>query len=193
MRLFFRKVLLLALPFLILILLYIVIDPYKKIWPDKYYSSEYELLSPGDVSTRLYLQNRGKYQYNSFVFGSSRATAYLCSEWSKYLPNDAHPFSYGAWNESILGIWRKIKLIDSLHDPVKNVLLIFDTDDTFADLSFDPLTNDHYLISGKGIYQYQLNGLINYYKNPRVVVTSIDYSLFHKRQVGTYGILLGIG
>jgi hypothetical protein len=167
---------------LALIILYVVIDPYKKIWNYKLYRSDYVMLNRGDVSTMVYLKNKKEYNFNSFIFGSSRSCAFTSKEWTKYLSKGSLALSYGSWNETIQGICNKLALLDSLNAPINNVLMIFDVDDTFNDLKWDPLSDDHYLISKKKSYDYHLSAIINYYKDPLLIITSIDYSLFHTRR-----------
>ncbi len=171
------------LPFFLMIGIYVVIDPYKKIWHHSVYLCDYIMLNRGDVSTHVYLYNRHLYKFNSFIFGSSRSTAFTSSSWSNYLHSPNVPFSYGSWNESVEGIYNKMALIDSLNDKLDNAIVIFDVDKTFADQSsYNPISNDHYLIAKKSIFDYQLSGIVNYYEDPLTVITSIDFSLFHKRR-----------
>ena len=42
------------------------------------------------------------------------------------------PFSFGAWNENIEGMYRRIKLIDSLGGPLRNAFIVMDVDGTFT-------------------------------------------------------------
>ncbi|MFD0748720.1 hypothetical protein ACFQZS_01110 [Mucilaginibacter calamicampi] len=182
MGLFFRKASLFILPFFILGLIYIAIDPYKKVWSYKNYNSTLVMLNRGDVSTMVYLKNRSHYQYNSFIFGSSRSTSFTSREWGKYLPKGSLAYSYGSWNEPIEGIYAKVALLDSLHAPLKNALIIVDVDRTFPKLDFNPIVNDHYLVSKKSKFDYHLSGLLSFYKSPVLVLSSLDYSIFHKKR-----------
>lgn len=183
MKLFFRKAGLFVLPFVLLIVLYVAIDPYKKIWHYDVYLCDYVMLNRGDISTKVYLNNRDKYKFDSFIFGSSRSTAFTSRQWGQYLSRYNTPYSYGSWNEPIEGIYNKLALVDSLNDNINNALIIFDVDRTFIDSKdFNPLSGDHYLVSKKSFFDYQTNAIINYFKDPALVLSSIDYNLFHVKR-----------
>ena len=182
MKLFIKKSFFISLPILIIAACYIITDPYKKIWNYDNYACDYVMLNRGDVSTRVYLKNRGKYHYNSFIFGSSRSTANTSSEWRKYLPGGSMPYSYGSWSESIKGIYKKVALIDSLGDKIDNAFIVVD-DYTFTPhFSEEITTYDHYLISGDSKIMYHLRSFFSYLTNPLLILTSIDYSIFHKKR-----------
>jgi hypothetical protein len=181
MKIFLKKIFLLVLPFFIILVCYFITDPFKKIWKYDSYFCSYVMLNRGDVSTRVYLKNLEKYKYDSFIFGSSRSTAYASREWSKYLPQGSVAYSFGSWNEPIIGIYKKLCLIDSLKGTIKNALLIFDVDRTFIDPPLG-LINDHFLISGISKFDYYLNDFRGYLKNPNLMLSSVDYSLFHKKR-----------
>jgi hypothetical protein len=161
---------------------YLATDPYKKIWTYDYYLFDYMMLSRGDVSTRVYLKNKDKYHYNSFIFGSSRSCAHTSKEWRKYLSADDVPYSYGSFNEPLLGIYRKMALIDSLNGHIKNAIVIIDLDRTFLKSCVHFLSYDHYLISGISKYDYYSSDFISYLNSPTLLFKSIDYTLFHKQR-----------
>ncbi len=143
------------------------------------------MLSRGNESTKVYLKNKDRYHYDSFIFGSSRSTAHTSSGWAKYLPKDCVPFSFGAWNDPIEGIYKRIRLIDSLGGPIKNAFIIIDVDRTFkleGDIKNSELGSDHYLISGISKYDYYINDFLYYLKTPGLIITSLDYTLFHKKR-----------
>jgi hypothetical protein len=137
------------------------------------------MLSRGDISTKVYLRNRNKYKYNSFIFGSSRSTAHTSVNWEHYLDKNDRAFSFGAWNESVVGVYKRLKLIDSLKDSIKNAFIILDVDHAF---DIGKIDWDHYLITGISAKQYYLQHYYSYVQNPRLIFTSIDFALFHKRR-----------
>ena len=157
-----------------------ITDPYQTIRHHKVHLFTYLMLSRGDISTRVYLENANKYKYDSFIFGSSRSCSHTSKDWAKYLSKNNVPFSFGAWNESAEGIYRRLRLIDSLHQPIRNAFILFDVDRTFE--PGDGITWDHYLITGKSRYNYNINNYLVYLKDPRLVLTSVDYSLFHQQR-----------
>lgn len=178
----FKKIVILCVPFIFIAICYLITDPYKKIWNYDRYLFDYMMLSRGDVSTRVYLKNMDTYHYNSFIFGSSRSCAHTSKEWKKYLSADDVPYSYGSFNEPLLGIYRKINLIDSLKGNIKNVIIIIDTDRTFIKSSIPFLSYDHYLISGISKYDYYTSDFITYLNSPTLLFKSVDYTLFHEQR-----------
>ena len=181
MNKFIGKLLAYSLPCLLGILIYAWSDPFKVVWNYDRYVSDVIIIDRGFESTKVYLDNRQKYSYDSFIFGSSRSCAYTCSEWSRYLGDDCLPFSFGAWNESITGIARRIRLIDSLGGKIKNALLIIDSDHTFQSKDFHL---DHYKISGSSLLEFHSDYLLEYLspKHPWLVPASVDYRIFHKQR-----------
>lgn len=178
---FFKKSFLFLLPLLIVIACYFWTDPFKNLYQYKYYTSTYVMLPRGNVSTKVYMKNYDKYKYNSFIFGSSRSCASTSKEWANYLPKGSVPYSFSAWAEKIDGIYKRIKLIDSLKRPLNNAFLVFDYNLTFMEPEQDLLT-DHYLISKSSILDYYTNDFLTYLKDPILIFTSVDYTLFHKRR-----------
>jgi len=180
-----KKIFLFLLPLLLLIACYIITDPFQNILPHDVYLFTYRMLSRGNESTKVYLKNKDRYKYDSFIFGSSRSTAHTASEWAKYLPKGSASFSFGAWNDPIEGIYKRVRLIDSLGSSIKNAFIIIDVDRTFklqGDLKSSELVADHYLISGISKYDYYINDFLYYIKTPSLIITSLDYTLFHKRR-----------
>jgi hypothetical protein len=181
MKLFIKTVIIFCIPVIILIGVYLWSDPFKIIHNYDIYLSDYIMLSRGYVSTKVFLKNNKDYHYNSFIFGSSRSTAFTCKEWQKYLSADCSAFSYGAWNESIEGIVRKIQFINSKGNKIKNVIIIIDTDMTFK-RNDNSLDNDHYLISGKSFSQFHLKHFSEFLSNFWLMRASVDYKLFKTRR-----------
>jgi hypothetical protein len=101
-------------------------------------------------------------------------------------------FPYGAWNDSIDGTYERLTLVDSLSNKIDYALIIIDVDNSFIDRGPQPLSGDHYLISKKTIPEYYLMGALNYYRNPLMVLSSIDYSLFHRKR-GYMKNFIGMG
>jgi hypothetical protein len=132
-------------------LLYIKADAYRDFKEYENYSWTYSFQGLGDLSTKKLLKST--YDYNSFVFGSSRSNGLWACYLNSKIPG-AKFFHYGNWVESIGGIYRKLKLIDSLGYDIDNVVIYLDTDNTFADEGeLNPLTN-HYVLTGEGEWEY---------------------------------------
>jgi hypothetical protein len=77
--------------------------------------------------------------------GSSRTSGF----YSCYLQQKikgSHFFLYANWNESIGGIYEKMKLIDQKDKPIKNIIILLETDFTFED-NGQVKIYDHYVLT----------------------------------------------
>jgi hypothetical protein len=180
MRIFLRTLLIFSIPLIIVVGIYVWLDPFKVLRTYKSYVSEYVMLNRGYISTEVFLKNNQTYHYDSFIFGSSRSIAYKCTEWKKYLPADCSVFSYGNWNESIEGILRKVQLIDLSGNKIRNVIIVIDPDKTFRKEN-TTLAYDHYLISGKSRGQFQMTCFSQWLRDYKLILASIDYR-FNRKQ-----------
>ncbi len=136
MKIFIKKVIKFTLagllPFLIITPGYFYYDPFKVLRPHNDYSFPHVITNRDYVSTEMFLKHFPKEQYNSFIFGSSRTGAFKFSSWRRYLPADAKPFMFDAAGESIYGIYRKVKFLDSLNIKMKNVFILLCRDFSFS-------------------------------------------------------------
>lgn len=121
-----------TIPFLVLILGYYFYDPFKVIHTYNDYSYAYIIPNRDYISTETFINNQHKYHYNSFILGTSRTLGFRPSSWKKHLSNEDSPFMFDASAESIYGIYRKIKYLDSIQANLKNVLIIICRDYTFG-------------------------------------------------------------
>jgi hypothetical protein len=179
MKLFLYRGFLFTVPIVLFILLYIHLDPFKVIKEYDVYLSDYVMIHRGYVSTKMYLKNKDTYHFDSFIFGSSRSCAHTSQDWENYLPSDCKAYSYGSWNEEILGIYKKLYLIDSLGADIRNAFFVFDNSTFLARQNF--LLKDHYLISGKSELSFHLY-YFKFYLDIRMIAASIDYKIFHTRR-----------
>jgi len=138
---YFKRVLYFLAPFLIVFIAYIVIDPFMVIY--KYPDFNKRAFIPKNrdfVSSEVYMMNREKEQYNSFIFGSSTALFLRPSIWKHYLPDSAKVFSFDASRENIAGIWSKIRYIDNKNEPIRNAVFVLD-----YNYAFDRLDRENVL------------------------------------------------
>lgn len=113
-----------------LLALYFVTDPYKTLKP---FSLEYFDSANRDyLSSELFLLNQPEQHYNAFVFASSRGSGINTYHWKKYLPEDAHPFLFQAWSETITGIEEKITYLYEHQLPLDYALVLLDITDSFT-------------------------------------------------------------
>jgi hypothetical protein len=132
MKKFLLKSLLFALPVILLMVSFVVLDPFRLFKEYEDYSKNlFVNLNRDVVSTEVYLKNKDKYHYNSFIFGSSRTLAYKTEAWRNQLEPGASPFVFDASGESIFGIWSKVKFIDRQGGQLDNCLIILCTDASF--------------------------------------------------------------
>lgn len=130
MKNFLLYVLLFILPFVILFLPYVVTDPFKVLYSyEDYYTDNgkgyYINTNRSFVSTQMYIQNKEKFKYDSFIFGSSRSGYYLVEDWKKYLPDTASCFHFDGYGESLYNTHKKLKYIDG-QSSISNAMFCVD-------------------------------------------------------------------
>jgi hypothetical protein len=132
---FLYKTLIVLFPFLLFLLLYIILDPFKVIhgYPPFYKKGDVIDINRGYVSTATYEKQYQKYRYDSFIFGNSRSRFYEVSDWQKYLPSNSSCYHFDASAEPLYGIYKKILYIDKKGRSLNNVLIIADTDELAKD------------------------------------------------------------
>jgi hypothetical protein len=113
------------------ILSYVYFDPFMVVKTYSNYSYSEVIPNRDYVSTEMFIKNSKRYNYNSFILGSSRTLGFQPKTWKKYLDRNDSPFSFDASGESIYGIYTKLRYLDSIHQPLKNVLIILCRDATF--------------------------------------------------------------
>jgi hypothetical protein len=165
MKTFLKKILYASIgPVLFYLCVFIVYhhyDPYQDFGTYLNYSWKYEFESLGDLSTKKLINSKNN--YNTFVFGSSRTTGLYACYLQKKLEN-SEAFHYANWNESIGGILEKIKLLDSLHYKLSNVVIYIDADYTF-DGDGGCRSYDHYLLTHTSRLTYLTNHFSGFLSN----------------------------
>lgn len=132
MKKFLLKCLFLTIPFVVLIIFFVTLDPFRIVKNYSDYSKDLFVIPNRDfISTEVYKRNRIRYKYDSFIFGSSRTIAYKTDSWRTHLDSTASPFVFDASGESVFGIYKKIKYIDKNGDRLNNCLIILCTDCSF--------------------------------------------------------------
>lgn len=123
------KGLIFILPFIVITSIYFICDPFKVIYQ---YYSYYDYGKPplialnrDYVSTETLIRNYKKENYDSFIFGNSRSVCYEVSTWQKYI-RASNYYHFDASQESLYGIYLKIKLLNKLKVKINNALLVLD-------------------------------------------------------------------
>ncbi len=123
---FFKKILIFLSPVLLLGLGYFIFDPFHILhayqeYPDNYAKS----LNRDRISTQVFLNNNSKYDYKSFIFGSSRSSVFYTGDWGKHI-NDKTPYHFDASCETVYGIATKLEFIEKQGNKIDNALLVWD-------------------------------------------------------------------
>lgn len=121
------KVILLSLPFIVLMLTYLLLDPFRVVQHYRTYEKLTTAIPNRDfVSTQMYLNTYEKRPYQSFILGNSRTLAFRIGDWEPYI-HDTLAYHYDASGESLYGVWKKLEFLEQHHSILKHVLLICDT------------------------------------------------------------------
>jgi len=162
MKKIFLKLLLASSPLIFVVSVYLINDPFKVLWRHStYYTTDGGINHlPGNTdfyATELFLKNNNTEKYNSFIFGNSRSRFYKVDQWKKYIGNDASGFHYDGNQETLYGVERKLNMLDQRDIPIKNVLLIFDSE--LVKSTVNPtmfIYRKHPLLSGENRFDFQL-------------------------------------
>ncbi|MFZ9846728.1 MAG: hypothetical protein ACO3EE_01095 [Flavobacteriales bacterium] len=151
--------------FLLLLLGYILLDPFKIIYNYEDFSKRECGLNRDYVSTEMLLRNKENHKYNSFIFGSSRALAFRPSSWQKHLKDKDKAFTFDASAESIFGIWKKFLFLKENNIKIDNALIVICRDITFnLDVNhIDFLFLKHPLVSKESWYRFHYIFLRGYF------------------------------
>jgi len=152
---------------------YVKNDPFLDFKTYNDYSWKYNFQSLGDLSTKKLFHSSAK--YNSFVFGSSRATSIYACYLQQKIPGSKF-FHYANWRETIGGMYARMRMLDSLGYPLENVILYLDADNSFANYG-KPKTNDHYLLNNESKYLYYYNHFRFMFTDANAMKILLGYSV----------------
>jgi len=131
----------------------------------------------------MFIKNREKYQYNSFIFGNSRTLGYKPRTWVKYLNKNASPFVFSANGETVHGIYIKLRYLDAINAVINNALIILCRDASFRSSSNekDHLVIKHPATSGESKIDFQFQ-FFKAYLNPAFLFNFYLY-VFTKKYI----------
>lgn len=176
---FLPKLFIFLIPFIILGGTYFVYDPFHVLRNYQHYGSNYlKTYNRNRISTQTYLNYNPEHQFNSFIFGSSRSSAFHIDDWRKHL-NNAPAFHFDAFNDNISGIRGKIEFIDKNGGSLKNVLIIIDND-TFSeqyDESESIVHHKDYRWTNESALSYHTRFFKAYFKK-KYFVSFLDLKIF---------------
>lgn len=185
MKTFLQKLLLFTIPFVLMLLVYIALDPFKVL---KNYDTFFETndngrvaLNKDFVSTTNFEKNYKKELYNSFIFGNSRSIFYQVADWKKYIDSNSSCYHFDASGEGIYSIHKKVNYIDKKGLSLKNVLLILDYRTL---LQYKPKTGHLFvippqLVNNKNILSFQLE-FLKAFLSPKFLFAYIDFKFSGK-------------
>ncbi len=116
----------LAAPMVVLLVLYVVLDPFQVI----HTGIEPRVLhgvAPNRemMNTEILLRRPDSHSYDAFIFGNSRSLAYQCKDWLPWIA-PARPYHYDALGETLLGVRGKLRLLDREGIELRKALLVVD-------------------------------------------------------------------
>ncbi len=134
---YFKRLALFLTPFILYLLIYIITDPFMIIYKyDDFNKRNYINKNRDYISSEMLMHNVKKYHYDSYIFGASTSLAFAPSIWKNYISTDYPCYSFDASGEYMEGIWSKIKYLDANDIPVRNALIVLESN------AFGPFIND---------------------------------------------------
>ena len=117
MKHYLLKLLLFFSPILLVVAIYVVLDPFMVVWHYDDYRVEDRavFINRAYVSSRVFENQNDTCHYDSFIFGNSTSLNYYVADWQRYIGTGTHPFHFDAMNGSVEGIYLKVGFIDEHH------------------------------------------------------------------------------
>lgn len=187
-RSFLGKLLLFMLPFVAIISIFIIKDPYKVIKKYKAYNSNPLILNQGYICWENYLNNRDSLKYDAFILGNSCCMAYKVNDWKQHIDNSNAIVVMGS-SESIYSIHAKIKRLKESHIAISHALILMDH--SVLKCATEPIKHTFILhpdITGSNKLQFQ-GVFLQAFCDPSILIPYLDYSIFGKRKKYMKGII----
>ncbi|NCX95504.1 MAG: hypothetical protein EBX41_03675, partial [Chitinophagia bacterium] len=160
MKKIFIKLFFAAAPLILLMLFYVIQDPFKVVWHyNKFYEKEgivNVVLNNEYISTENFLNNYKNYHYDSYIFGNSRSRNYEIEYWKTKI-NTRYAYHFDASNENLYGIERKLAFLSNRNLPIKNALLVID-DEVLSSIENPKghVFRKHPAISGESWFSFEM-------------------------------------
>ena len=120
------KTLLLAAPFIFLLTIYFVKDPFIVL--REYEDYDHPVLRRqhlGYITWHKFLKYNPEKHYDSFIMGASGSLAFTCDEWNKHIK--ASPIRMISFDEGLYNTYARMKALDEIKgQKIKNVLIVTD-------------------------------------------------------------------
>lgn len=185
---FVMKLTLLFIPFIAILIVYLLTDPFMVLRHYNRYDQSPVMLNEGYVGWQTYMNNRDTIPFDSFIMGNSCTMAYPCREWEKHL-NGGRAIRLFGNAESIAAVSLKLQALDKVGTDIKNLLLIVDK---------GALQTDRLLSGHTNILPPDLSGMSNLafqekfcqaFCSPDVLLPYLDYKLFHQYRPYMKGVI----
>jgi len=129
MKRFITYFLLFMLPFGILLLYYVIADPFYVVWRFRTQPAiESNIGSCNDALRGIQWMNmhEDSLHYNSFIEGSSRSDFYYVDEWKKYIGDSAVCFHFNQSGDNLQGTLERVRYLYNRFERIDNILFIMD-------------------------------------------------------------------
>ena len=130
MKNYTHKILIFTIPFMLLLLYYVIADPFMVIHKyDNYFpKSEYrECNNDAFRGIRLMDLFEDSIKYNSFIIGSSHSHFYYIEEWKKYIGQEANCLHFNQSNDNLRGSYDRIRYLFNRFGRIDNLLWVIDS------------------------------------------------------------------
>ena len=126
---YLKKILIFLIPLYIIVLSYIVFDPFKVIYTyNTYYENnkfEFTVINRDMAGFETFKKLNPVIKYNSFILGNSTSFYYRTTTWNKLIHSN-QSMHLNASNESLYGEYIKLKYFEENNILIKNALIILD-------------------------------------------------------------------
>lgn len=170
-----------GIPIALLLTLYLYTDPFKTL--HAFDVTDIDDVNREYASTELFLLNKDKYNYDSFVFSSSRGCGINTYTWQMYLPEGSQPFLFQAWTETLSGMVDKITFINENGLDINNALFLIDIPTTFSkeQYSKEMLSIKHYKLMHQSKFSYNAILFYDYCQKPSLWISRAKKKLTHSK------------
>lgn len=156
---FIIKLLAATAPFLALLMLYVILDPFKVLRAyDTYYMSgkpAYVNFNPDVVGIETFRRRNAERPYDAFILGNLRSRFYHMDDWLQHI-GPAHGMHLDGAAESLYGVHAKALYLDRSGAPLRHVLIVLDGH-LLSNVgnSWGHLYRKHPLLSGESRLSFQ--------------------------------------
>jgi hypothetical protein len=159
---------------------YLVEDPFRVLYQYSDYSNAIVYVNRDFVSTQTFIDKYPRYNYNSFIFGSSRSMGFNPETWVEFLDSQSYPFCFDAAFENIKSIRDKILFLDKQGVNIKNALILICRDHSFTDLSIENsnyVNRKHPVFGEQSRLRYQFD-VFKSFVNSKFIFNYIDFKMY---------------